>query len=79
VIGVFIGVFAAIAGWYGLVWTVRTLGRTMDKAGEILGKEAGKEFVRDAKENPNNPMYNTLFICRRGRMTIPASKEIRIS
>jgi hypothetical protein len=61
-VDVFIGVFAAIACWYGLVWIVRALLRTIDKAGEIMGKEAGEEFVRDAKVNPNNPMYGAFHL-----------------
>jgi hypothetical protein len=61
-VDIFIGVLAAIACWYGLVWAVGALLRTLDKAGAIIGKEAGEAFVRDAKENPKNPMYGVFHL-----------------
>jgi hypothetical protein len=61
-VDVFIGVLAAIGCCYGIVWIVRALLRTVDKAGEIMGKEAGEEFVRDAQVNPNNPMYGAFHL-----------------
>jgi hypothetical protein len=62
VVDVFIGVLAAILCSAGLFWIVRALLRAVDKAGELLGKEAGEEFVRDAKVNPNNPMYGAFHL-----------------
>ena len=61
-VDVFIGVLAAILCSVGMFWIARALLRTVDKAGEILGKEAGEEFVRDAKENPNNPMFGAFHL-----------------
>jgi hypothetical protein len=61
-VDVFIGVVAAILCVFGLFWIVRALLRTVDKAGQILGKEVGEQFVRDAKENPNNPMYGAFHL-----------------
>lgn len=62
IVDVFIGVFAAILCFYFLVWIVRALLRTVDKAGKVLGKEAGEEFVRDAQVNPNNPMFGAFHL-----------------
>jgi hypothetical protein len=36
--------------------------RARIKAAEISGKEAGEAFVRDAKENPNNPMFGAFHL-----------------
>jgi hypothetical protein len=54
----FIGIAVAILCVVAIFW----IARARIKAAEILGKEAGEAFVRDAKINPNNPMYGAFHL-----------------
>jgi hypothetical protein len=53
-----IGIVVAILCSIAIFW----IARARIKAAEISGREAGEEFVRDAKVNPNNPMYGAFHL-----------------